>query len=280
MRGNANRRKIYKEKENEMSKKIAIIGMGYVGKAFAKFVGDIYPLVEYDVTDETPYPKDSIDNCDLAVVCVPTPQTADGACDTSIVEEVIKIIETPLIMIKSAVVPGTTDKLKSETGKHIVVSPEYIGESKYHNPIYKTMIDTSFHIVGGDSKDVRGVFEILETIAGPHCVYHSCTAVEAELIKYMENSFLATKVAFVNQFYDIAAVFGADWHKIREGWLLDERIGRSFSQVFANDRGFGGKCLPKDISAIVKATETVGYDASILRAVMEYNKKIRSLNRV
>ena len=261
-----------------MGKKIAIIGMGYVGKAFANFVGDRYPLVRYDIADGTPYPKDGIDSCDLAVVCVPTPQAADGSCDTSILEEVIGIIETPLIMIKSAVVPGTTDMLKSKTGKHIVVSPEYIGESKYHNPIYKTMTDTPFHIVGGDSKDVRGVFEILETIAGPHCVYYSCTAVEAELVKYMENSFLATKVAFVNQFYDISAVFGAEWHKVREGWLLDERIGRSFSLVFASDRGFGGKCLPKDISAIITAAEVVGYDASILKAVMEYNKKIRSVN--
>ena len=259
-----------------MDKKIAIIGMGYVGKAFAEFVGNRCSLVGYDIADETPYPQESIDNCDLAVVCIPTPQTSDGSCDTSIVEEAIKKIETPLIMIKSAVVPGTTNRLKSETGKRIVVSPEYIGESKYHNPIYKTMIDIPFHIVGGASDDVRGVLEILETIAGPNCVYYSCTAVEAELIKYMENSFLATKIAFVNQFYDIAAVFGADWHKVREGWLLDERVGRSFSAVFANNRGFGGKCLPKDISAIIKATETAGYDANILRAVVEYNNKVRT----
>ena len=259
-----------------MIKKIAIIGMGSVGKAFTEFVGDKYPLIVYDITYDNPYPKKDIDACDLAVVCVPTPQANDGSCDTSIVEKVIKKIETPLIMIKSAVVPGTTDKLKSETGKHIVVSPEYIGESKYHNPVYKAMIDTPFHIVGGDLEDVRAVFEILEAIAGPYCVYYSCTAVEAELIKYMENSFLATKVAFVNQFYDIAAIFGADWHKVREGWLLDERIGRGFSGVFANNRGFGGKCLPKDISAIIKSTETAGYDANILRAILEYNKNLRT----
>lgn len=261
-----------------MDKKIAIIGMGYVGKAFAQFVGDRYPLVTYDISDVKLYPKVDIDACDLAVVCVPTPQSSDGSCDTSVVEEAISKIEAPLIMIKSAVAPGTTDKLKISTGKHIVVSPEYIGESKYHNPVYKTMMDTPFHIVGGNSEDVCQVFEILETIAGPYCVYHSCSAVDAELIKYMENSFLATKVAFVNQFYDIAAAFGADWHKVREGWLLDERVGRAFSSVFADNRGFGGKCLPKDVSAIVKAAETTGYDANILRAVMDYNKKIRSEN--
>jgi nucleotide sugar dehydrogenase len=265
--------------ECEMGKKIAIIGMGHVGKAFAEFVGDRYPLVVYDVADETPYPSKDIDACDLAVVCVPTPQAVDGSCDTSIVEETIKKIGVPLIMIKSAVAPGTTDRLKDETGKHIVISPEYIGESSYHNPIYKTMAEIPFHIVGGDLEDVRRVFEILETIAGPYCVYYSCTAVEAELIKYMENSFMATKIAFVNQFYDIAAVFGADWHKVREGWLLDERIGRNATTVFADNRGFGGKCLPKDVSAIIKTAEAIGYDAGILRAVLEYNNILRTRYR-
>ena len=258
-----------------MSKRIAIIGMGYVGKAYANFVGDRYPLIMYDNKDKCSYPKKNIDDCDLAVVCVPTPLTANGSCDTSIVEEAISKIETPLIIIKSAVIPGTTDRLKKESGKHIVVSPEYIGESKYHNPIYKSMVDTPFHIVGGDPEDVRRVFEIIETIAGPYCVYYSCSALEAELIKYMENSFLATKVSFVNQFYDISAIYGADWYKVREGWLLDERIGRSFSSVFADNRGFGGKCLSKDITAIIKATEAAGYDASILRAVIDYNNKVR-----
>jgi nucleotide sugar dehydrogenase len=259
-----------------MNKKIAIIGMGHVGKAFAEFVGGRYPLEIYDIAYGGEYPKKDIDSCALAVVCVPSPMKEDGSCDTSIVEEAVGKIDTPLIMIKSAVAPGTTDRLKKQTSKRIVVSPEYIGESKYHNPIYKTMIDTPFHIVGGDLADVRGVFEILETIAGPHCTYFSCSAVEAELIKYMENSFFATKVSFVNQFYDIAAAFGADWHKVREGWLLDERIGRTSSLVFAENRGYGGKCLPKDIAGIIKAAEAVGYNANILKAVTEYNRKVRA----
>ena len=255
--------------------KIAIIGMGYVGNAFAKFVENKYSLITYDILDKIPYPKKEIDSADLAVICVPTPKKEDGSCDTSIVEGAIEKIETPLIMIKSTISPGTTDRLKEKTNKKIVFSPEYIGESNYHNPIYKTMIDTPFHIIGGDSNDVRQVFEIIETIAGPHCVYHSCSAIDAEVIKYMENSFLATKVSFVNQFYDIASAFGANWHNVREGWLLDERIGRSFTSVFAENRGFRGKCLPKDISAIIKAADNVGYDANILKAIIDYNNKIR-----
>ena len=258
-----------------MTKKIAVIGTGYVGQAFVDFIGKHFPIVTYDIKDGAEYPKHKIDTCDLAVICVPTPMGKDGSCDTSYVENAISKIDTPLIMIKSTVSPGTTDRIKKSTGKRIVFSPEYIGESKYHNPIYKTMRDTPFHIVGGDLGDVRKVFEILEVIGGPHCVYYSCSAVEAELIKYMVNSFLATKVSFVNQFYDIANLFGADWHKVREGWLLDERVGRAFSAVFAENRGFGGKCFPKDVSAIIKAAENNGYSAGILKAVVEYNNRLR-----
>ena len=69
--------------------------------------------------------------------------------------------------------------------------------------------------------------------------------------------------------------FGADWHKVREGWLLDERVGRGHTAVFAENRGFSGKCLPKDISAIVKSSEKAGYDASVLKAVIEYNDRLR-----
>lgn len=112
-------------------------------------------------------------------------------------------------------------------------------------------------------------------ISDPYSHYFCCSAVKAEVIKYMENSYLATKVSFVNQFYDIANLFGADWHRVREGWLLDERIGRAFSTVFADNRGFGGKCLPKDVSAIVKAAEEKGYDANILKAILEYNNTLQ-----
>lgn len=256
--------------------KIAVIGSnGYVGSAAVKFFGRGYEVVAYDISDNMQYPKASIDECGLAVICVPTPQAEDNSCDTSIVEAALTLIDTPLVMIKSTIAPGTTDRLKSKTGKRIVFSPEYIGESKYYNPVYKTMAETNFHIVGGERADVEATFQVIEKVAGPYCTYYGCSAVEAEIIKYMENSFLAMRVSFVNQFYDIAKTFGADWHKVREGWLLDERIGRAFTTVFVDERGYGGKCLPKDTAAIVKACEDAGYDAELLRAMLIFNRKLR-----
>lgn len=257
-----------------MDKKIAVIGLGRVGKAFSEYVSNVYEVVGYDPKEHDSYPSQEIDSCELGVVCVPTPMLPDGRCDTSIVESAVEKLQCPLILIKSTVAPGTTDYLREKYGKRICFSPEYIGESAYHNPIYKSMEDVPFLIVGGDETDASAIFEVLELAAGPHCHYFRCTAIEAELIKYMENSFFATKVAFVNEFYNIAKLFGANWHTVREGWLLDERIGRSFSAAFAQSRGFSGKCLPKDLSAIIQASINRGHTPNILLNIQNFNAEI------
>ena len=88
------------------------------------------------------------------------------------------------------------------------------------------MKETPFLIVGGDQSDSREIVEILEPIMGPTKTYFTCSALEAEVIKYMENSFFATKVTFVNEFFNICQALGANWYRVREGWLLDPRINK------------------------------------------------------
>jgi len=258
--------------------RIAIIGLGYVGKAFKKFVEQHYTIVTYDPLINDSYPEKEINECELAVVCVPTPIGEDGACDTSIVESAILRLNNPYILVKSTVAPGTIERLRKETGKKICFSPEYIGESTYYNPIHTSMKDTPFLIIGGPEEERTHLFSIFEPIMGPHAHYYGCEAIEAEVIKYMENSFLATKVTFVNEFYEIAKRFGANWYAVREGWLLDERMGRAFSSVFADKRGFGGKCLPKDVNGIVRAADKQGYSADMLKEVLKSNDRFRKLN--
>ncbi len=258
--------------------KIAIIGLGYVGKAFKQFVEKHYEIVTYDPLDNDIYPAKEIDACELAVVCVPTPLGEDGACDTSIVKSAISRLNNPHILVKSTIAPGTVDRLRAETGKRICFSPEYIGESTYYNPVHISMKDTPFLIIGGTEDERTYLMSIFEPIMGPYAHYYGCEAIEAEVIKYMENSFLATKVTFVNEFYEIAKQFGANWYAVREGWLLDERMGRAFSSVFAHKRGFGGKCLPKDVNAIVKSADQHGYSADMLKEVLKSNDRFRTLN--
>lgn len=257
--------------------KVAIIGYGYVGKAFARLIEDNCDLVIYDPQINTTYPKNEIDDADLAVVCVPTPQDKDGSCDISIVEEAVKRIETPLILIKSTVEPGTTEKLSNKYKKNICFSPEYIGETPFHS--YQSMESTSFQVIGGEDKNRIKIIELLEPILGPGCVYYQCSATEAELIKYMVNSFLAMKVTFVNEFYSIAKALEIDWHTVREGWLLDRRIGRANTSVFSNKRGFDGKCLPKDVSAIIRKSKELGYEPTLLESIESANLNFNKLNK-
>jgi len=130
-------------------------------------------------------------------------------------------------------------------------------------------------IFGGNAEDTQRVIRITEPAAGPYCRFFECAALDAEIIKYMENTFLAVKVAFVNEFYELCKTVGANWNSVREGWLLDERIGRSHSLCFENERGFGGKCLPKDTLAISAFMHSAGLNPMVTDAVIEYNKTLR-----
>ena len=96
-----------------------------------------------------------------------------------------------------------------------------------------------------------------------------------ELAKYMENAFLATKVTFCNEMFDLAIKMGIDYNEAREIWLADPRIGRSHTFVYPNQRGFGGSCLPKDTSALVYIGEKAGVDMLLVKSVLKKNELIK-----
>ena len=252
--------------------KIGIIGKGYVGKAVYNLFKDHYEVVTKD--KEGDYSK--INECYLSVVCVPTPMEKDGSCDTSIVEEVVQNLKTPLILIKSTIPPQFTAHLRFIYKKRIVFSPEYSGQSKYWLP-YKfgtDMKECPFVILGGDPKDTKEIIDILTPVLGPTKIYYQVNSTEAEIIKYAENSFFATKITFVNELKNICEAFGVDFYKVREGWLLDPRINKMHTMVFK--KGFSGKCLPKDMNAIVKACEKKGYEPKLLKEVISSNERFKN----
>lgn len=251
-------------------KKVAIIGMGYVGNSML----NIFPeAIQYDINKGT---KEEVNEAKLAIICVPTPAKENGECDTSIVEEVISWLETDLILIKSALAPGTTEKLKNKTNKRIVVSPEYVGESKYYIPERYLDKDNplkhEFLILGGDEKDCIEIADIFAPKIGPVARIRMMSSTEAELVKYAENSFFATKVIFANELREICEAMGANWHRVREGWLEDPRINRMHTAAFL-EKGFGGKCFPKDTSALLKTSEKYGVRSYILKAIIDKNKE-------
>lgn len=259
--------------------KIAIIGLGYVGSAYQKLFPE---AVIYDPAKGFDN-KETVNSCDLAIVCVPTPQSPDNSCDTSIIEEAISWLKTPLILIKSTIPPGTTKALKEKYQKRICHSPEYLGEGKYFIAPWKYPHPTEvqyheFMIIGGAPEDRDEIIQIFLPILGPDKFYYQVDETTSELIKYMENSFLATKITFCQEFFEIANKLNVDFNQLREGWLLDSRIGRSHTSVFKNKRGFSGKCLPKDLNAIVKTAEKSGYEPKFLKQVLKSNDDFLAKN--
>lgn len=269
-------------------KRVALFGYGYVGRAIADMLARRYDVIVYDplVGSEAQKPfiqfaRNAADmrECEFSVIATPTPMNADGSCDSSLVEQSVRSAPTSLILIKSTISPGTTDRLRASTGKRIVFSPEYIGESAYFNPYFgKDMVEVPFLICGGEPADRRRIIDLLLPILGPTKKYFQTSALNAEIIKYMENIYFATKVTFMNEMYEICETLGADWYEVREGWLLDPRVEPMHTAVFADKRGFGGKCYPKDLSALIVASQRAGYHPDLLLQVKKSNEFFQQKN--
>ncbi len=283
--------------------KIAIVGYGYVGRGIHRLFGDwvdaIYDPTPLDEPREEARnlgfvsPEDNdwannemqekVNNCDLVVVCVPTSQKADGSADTSIVESAIAWLETPRILIKSTVPPGTTKRLAKKFKKNIAFSPEFMGEGGYFTPPWKYPHPTemkmhTFQIFGGPKKLTNDLVDIFIRKMGPHVDFYQTDSTTAEVSKYAENSWGSTKVIWANEFYEICEAFGVDYREMREMWAADSRVEKMHTAVFTHSRGYGGKCFPKDIAAIIKASEDAGYEPKLLKQVVESNKYFNSLN--
>lgn len=261
-------------------KKVSIIGYGYVGKALHNFFKDHYEVLIYDPNFEGSNTKDEVNQADVAFISVPTPRGEKGQCDISIVEESVKWVEASVIVIKSTVEIGTTDYLSEKYKKNIVFSPEYIGESTYWSPydFHTDMKETPFFIFGGEDKLCSKVVSLFLPVTGPCKRYIQTDSRSAETAKYMENSFYATKITFCNEMYDLCEKLGVDWHEVRELWLADPRINPMHTAVFEDKRGFSGKCLPKDTSALNFMAQQRGLPSLLLDSVLKSNKNFLEKN--
>jgi UDPglucose 6-dehydrogenase len=249
---------------------VAIVGHGAVGKGISQLFPGAAP---YDPPLGLGS-RDEVNRRRFAFVAVPTPMLDDGSADTSIVEEVVSWIESEFIILRSTVPVGTTDRLRAETGKAIVFQPEY-GPAETPDHPFNNLRNVRWAILGGDRRDTVAVADLYKTTFSADFVIQQTDAKTAELTKYMENAYLALKVTFCNEFYDIATAHGIDYNELRELWLLDPRIGRSHTFVLPFSRGFGGRCLPKDLSAIIASARQAGAKPALLEAVRDVNRSIR-----
>jgi len=248
-----------------MKTKIGIVGLGHVGSTMKELFTD---AVVYDEIKEIGT-REEINACDIAFVCVPTPRAEDGHCDASIVEYVLNWIESDVIVLRSTVPVGFTDAWVEKTGKKIVFQPEYYGETIAHP--FADPHNRNWVTLGGDIASTEKVAQLYQCVFTSQLFINQVDAKTAELAKYMENCFLATKVTFCNQFFDLAKAMDINYNQLRETWLLDPRIGRSHTFVYPDNRGYGGSCLPKDLSATLYQAKEYGVEVPLLQSVWDTN---------
>jgi len=240
--------------------KLGCIGQGWIGKNLADhFEERGFDIVRY--AKEEPYSKnkDAIAECDIVFIAVPTPTTPKGF-DDSILRDVLSLVgKGKIAVIKSTVVPGTTDALQKSHPDIIVMhAPEFLRETSVRHDIDfpdRTIIGIpSAHI---DDPLYKEAAEKLQQVL-PEAPYVSvCSAPEAEITKYAGNNFLYTKVVFMNVLYDLAQKFGVHWDTLAHNVGADPRIGLSHMQPVhqyehmgdVQGRGAGGHCFIKDFAA-------------------------------
>ena len=263
-----------------MTTKIAIIGLGFVGNAIHKSLdgwmsNDTISLIDPGKGLNTPY-RDIADY-DAAFVCVPSPQSADGTADTSILENVLATLANVnfkgVIISKVTAPPGVYQRLQ-ESYPNLVHAPEFLtaanAEIDYRSG--------KFSIIGGAVPAYRNEAErIIKMTQTRLNNVLQCSIQEAALAKYSINSFLATKVVFMNELALLASELDCDWETVRNAVNMDNRIGTSHMQVPGpdGDYGFGGMCFPKDTSALLKCAEQVDAKLSVLDTAVKTNLILR-----
>lgn len=224
----------------------------------------------------------AVKSSDVCFIAVGTPEGEDGSCDLQYVMQVAESIAKSMngykvIVDKSTVPVGTGEKVAELIKKHtnypfdVVSNPEFL---KQGNAV-DDFLSPDRVIIGSNSEKATA---IMQEIYAPFFRTGNRVIVmdvkSAEMTKYTANSFLATKISFMNEIANICEKVGADAEKVRVGITTDSRIGNKF--LFPGI-GYGGSCFPKDVSALINIAEKNGIDNSILKAVHTTNKKQREI---
>jgi len=281
-----------------MSLNIGIIGQGFVGSAIREGLKNHYEISTFDI-DETKCNQTHewvCLNSDIVFMCLPTPMRKDGSCDTRILENAIEDVENaclaggrqetrPILIIKSTIPPGTTERIASkytEEGRKwnghpemtICFSPEFLTEANS----FDDFKNQSRIIIGSQNKKAAKTISDMFAKVFTDIPIVITNTNNAEMCKYFINCFLATKVIFANQMYEICQSSGIRYDDVKTLATLDKRIGKSHLAVPGpdGDRGFGGHCFPKDLAAMITFANENGADDYFLKAVEIFNRGIRT----
>ena len=248
---------------------IMIVGYGFVGRAHEAVLKERNTIHIYDPA--LGY-NDWWKKPDGVIICVSTPAAKDGSCDVSNVQDTLSYIDpdTP-VLIKSTISLEGWRQLKFMFPNHqLAFSPEFLRAAT----AIEDMESSTEMFIGGES---IVFWHALFRLARNNNDWNSviCDPEELILAKYFRNSFLATKVAFFNQVYDLCEAAGVNYNAVRQAIVNDKRIGDSHTLI-APERGYGGHCFPKDVSAIIETAERFETELSIIQEAKNYNQDIRS----
>lgn len=254
------------------AKKIGVMGVGMVGGALAKFLDK--PLL-YDKYKNIGS-LEEFNRADIIFICVPTPYDEKKGFDSSAVEEAFSAIKgNKTVVIKSTVLPGTTERMQKLYPIHkVLFNPEFLqektAEEDMKNPYEQIVGYTEI------SKDcVKEILSILPKAPNEFIV----SSGEAEMVKYFSNTFLSTKVIFANQMYDLCEKLGLNYDSIKEMAKVSPRFGFSHFDIWTDGfRGYAGHCLPKDTKALIHFGKEKGVDLSLLEFVDKANEELLKKN--
>ncbi len=257
--------------------KIGVVGLGVVGEAVARAYGGSTPVevvrVDVDPNKANGTWQDLM-TCQAVFLCVPSPSKANGECDTGILNTALYMLKDykNLIISKVTAPPDFYEKVQ-QVYPNLVHVPEFLTASNAFNDL----IREEYAIIGGSvvayQREAERILKVIQPLKASAYV----SIGEAALAKYITNSFLATKVTFMNEMYDLAESYGYDWRKI--GILLekDSRLGNSHFRVPGPDGlfGFGGACFPKDTEAMIKFAAKKNVNLNILKTAVKKNDLLR-----
>lgn len=261
---------------------IGIIGFGFVGQAiafgFTTTSKGKDKIFYYDKYKDTISLEDVIDRSEFIFIALPTPMKEDeSGIDLSIIEESIKEIakftnETDkIVIIKSTVTPGTTTSLGKKYPKtKFAFNPEFLTEANY----LEDFLNAQKTIIGASEDLVSRRIAVLYKSHFPKTTIYQTDPTTAETVKYFANAFLSTKVTFANFFYDFCQKIGIKYEEVKKMAATDPRIVDSHLDV-TTVRGFGQKCLPKDLVALIGEFKKLKVNADFFETIWKYNKKVR-----
>ena len=262
---------------------IGIIGQGFVGNAIYQKFKNYFDVHTYDLDEsKSNDTKENVIHQQYLFLCLPTPMNTNGSCNVDIIERELENIDliadnheiVKTIVIKSTIPPGTTEKWnKKYEALNIVFNPEFLTEANAVEDF-----NNQNRIILGGPRPATTELRRLYSKVFPKAHIIKTDSTHAEMVKYLTNSFLATKVSFANEIYQVCEKLNIDYDKVVEYATLDDRLGKSHWNVPGpdGDFGFGGHCLPKDLSALIYLAMNLNTETNVLNAVEETNDVVRT----